>query len=487
MTMHIEVDNLHDAMPVGARSFAALSRMLYSPLAQTLYRDGSVDLFGLSLANLDCRRAAQHIVNAAAYGTRGTIHFINAHCIDTMLRDADYQHCLSEADGLLPDGSGLRLAAWLAAQPSPENCNGTDLFPELCAAAAAAGIPIFLLGGQEGIAEQTARTMQSRFPLLRIAGSASGYFAAEDEAALIERINASGAAILLVGMGVPQQEKWLASHRDVLNPAIAMGVGGLFDYYSGRIPRAPAWLRRSGLEWTWRLACEPRRLAKRYLFGNARFCWQALGHGIRARGWSNALSAGIKRLFDFTAALAALLFFLPLFLFVSAAIMIEDRGAPFFFQTRIGHRGKPFRMWKFRSMYRDAEARKAALAVLNERDSVCFKMKQDPRVTKVGRFIRRSSIDELPQLVNILLGQMSIVGPRPALPNEVLTYARREQGRLGGKPGLTCVWQVSGRADIPFDQQVDMDIGYLNNRTLLQDLWLIARTVPAILSGRGAY
>lgn len=138
-------------------------------------------------------------------------------------------------------------------------------------------------------------------------------------------------------------------------------------------------------------------------------------------------------------------------------------------------------------MYKDAEARKAKLASQSERDSICFKMKSDPRITRIGKFIRRTSIDELPQILNILSGQMSVVGPRPALPNEVLAYKDKERGRLIGKPGLTCTWQVSGRADIPFDQQVDMDLEYLSKKSLLRDLILITRTVPAVITGKGAY
>ena len=123
----------------------------------------------------------------------------------------------------------------------------------------------------------------------------------------------------------------------------------------------------------------------------------------------------------------------------------------------------------------------------NERDSICFKMKSDPRITRVGKWIRRTSLDELPQILNILTGEMSVVGPRPALPSEVLSYKAKERGRLTGKPGLTCTWQVSGRADIPFAKQVEMDLEYLASKSLLRDLVLITKTVPAVITGRGAY
>ena len=135
----------------------------------------------------------------------------------------------------------------------------------------------------------------------------------------------------------------------------------------------------------------------------------------------------------------------------------------------------------------EAEARRAALLKDSERDGICFKMRNDPRITKTGKFIRRFSIDELPQLLNVLLGHMSLVGPRPALGSEVSAYQNSAYRRLGGKPGITCIWQVSGRAEIPFQKQLAMDVAYLKNRGLVTDLWLLFRTIPAVLTGRGAY
>ena len=135
----------------------------------------------------------------------------------------------------------------------------------------------------------------------------------------------------------------------------------------------------------------------------------------------------------------------------------------------------------------DAEHRLQALQDVSEREGACFKMKRDPRITPVGRWLRRLSLDELPQLINVMKGEMSIVGPRPALPSEVIAYDDRARGRLNGMPGLTCTWQVSGRAELPFENQVELDIAYLKRPSLLTDLKLILRTIPAVVSGRGAY
>lgn len=468
-------------------SHLIIGRSHITELALSLYDETAISLFGLELVNGSLSDVASKIVAAASQGERNSIQFINAHCINIAKQDAQYAADLHSVDVLLPDGSGLRQAGKLAGSGPVNNLNGTDLFPHICEKAAQANQSIFLLGGKPGIAAAAAKNMRNRYPGLQFASAQNGYFADGTDEQIVEQINSSGASILMVGMGVPMQEKWIAKYRDQITVPVVMGVGGLFDYYSGSIPRAPVLLRESGLEWCWRFAMEPRRLAGRYIGGNLRFIGHAIAHAFVVRGHPKRYAAASKRTLDLSIALLALLLLGPLAAAICLLITLEDRGSPFFRQTRIGTDGKPFRIWKFRSMYKDAEARKAQLADQNERDSICFKMKSDPRITRIGKLIRRTSLDELPQILNILSGQMSVVGPRPALPNEVLAYEDKERGRLTGKPGLTCTWQVSGRADIPFDQQVDMDLEYLSKRSLLRDLILITRTVPAVISGRGAY
>ncbi len=195
-----------------------------------------------------------------------------------------------------------------------------------------------------------------------------------------------------------------------------------------------------------------------------------------------------KRALDALATGLGLLLLAPLFAVVAIAIRLDSPGPVLFSQTRVGKNGKTFRCWKFRSMYVDAEARKAALMAENEMaGGVIFKMKHDPRITRVGRFIRKASIDELPQLWNVFIGDMSLVGPRPAVPSEVDQYTPYERQRLAVKPGITCFWQVSGRSNLPFDEQVRLDIHYANVRSLWVDITLLLRTVPAVLFARGAY
>lgn len=458
---------------------------LFGPRLSQMQR---TPLFGLELLKGNRGEVAAELVAMAAAGECATIQFINAHCVNVLENDPAYRRALEAADYLLPDGSGLAIAAQLAGVEMGENLNGTDLFPEICRNAAATELPIYLLGGRPGVAAGAARAMRSMFPELTVAGTRHGFWKHDsaEEDALIEEINESGAAILFVGMGVPMQEKWIARVRHRLTARVVLGVGGLFDYYSGMVARAPMLMRMVGCEWAWRLLLEPRRLFVRYVLGNPRFIARAITHAMHAREVAGRISLSIKHQFDRAMAGFALMVFSPVFLAVALAIKLEDGGPVFFRQTRIGAFGKPFAMWKFRSMVVDAEARLTQIAGQSERQGN-FKMKRDPRVTRVGALLRRLSLDELPQLINIVRGEMSVVGPRPALPREVVHYDETTRKRLAGLPGLTCTWQVSGRADIPFDQQVELDVNYLKKRTLLGDLTLIVKTIPAVITARGAY
>ena len=194
----------------------------------------------------------------------------------------------------------------------------------------------------------------------------------------------------------------------------------------------------------------------------------------------------VKRAADIICSLLALIFLSPLFLAVSIAIK-KDGGPVFFMQQRIGKDGKAFRMYKFRSMVVNAEEMLKELQSKNEASGPVFKIENDPRVTKVGRFIRKYSIDELPQLINILIGDMSIVGPRPPLPSEVVMYSEYDMQRLKVRPGLTCYWQCGGRSKISFEKWIDMDLEYINDQGIWCDLKIILKTIPAVFNGDGAY
>lgn len=195
-----------------------------------------------------------------------------------------------------------------------------------------------------------------------------------------------------------------------------------------------------------------------------------------------------KRILDIALSVLGIIFLSPLFIIVAILIKLEDRNGPVIFkQVRVGKDGKEFTMYKFRSMVANAEELKPKLMSQNEVTGPVFKIKNDPRVTKVGRFIRKTSIDELPQLFNVLKGEMTLVGPRPPLPEEVAQYTSYEWQRLSVRPGLTCYWQVYGRNSLPFEEWVRLDLKYIQERNLIVDIKLILRTVFVLFGSKNAY
>jgi len=195
----------------------------------------------------------------------------------------------------------------------------------------------------------------------------------------------------------------------------------------------------------------------------------------------------IKRIIDFIGGVIGLLIFSPLFLIVAIAIKCNSRGTIFYRQTRLGQNGRKFVMYKFRSMVNDADQMKDQLQNRNEMDGPVFKMKEDPRITKIGRFLRKYSLDEFPQFINVLKGEMSLVGPRPPIQEEVEQYSLWQRRRLSMKPGLTCLWQIKGRSKIDFEEWMRLDLEYIDNWSLWLDFTIILRSIPAILTARGAF
>lgn len=458
-----------------ARTFAAAQPVM-PPLP-------TVPLFGTEVVSATPEAVTADLL---APGAQRRVAFVNAHCANVLARDPIYAAAVQTADRVLPDGIGVEQAARMQGHDLAANLNGTDFVPRLLLEAAARGLSVFLFGAAPGVAAAAAARLARDIPGLRVAGHRDGFAGAADSDAAIAAINASGADILLVAMGVPAQDIWLDRHAHRLAPRLLMGVGALFDFLSGRVARAPAPLRRARLEWAWRLALEPRRLARRYLLGNLAFLARE-GRAALRRHEGMEPQALAKRALDIAIAGGALIALAPLLAATALAIRLDSPGPVLFRQTRIGRDGRPFRIFKFRSMHLDAEARRAALLARSDRAGICFKARHDPRITRAGRLLRRFSIDELPQILNVLRGEMSIVGPRPALPEEVAQYPARALGRLAVKPGLTGLWQVSGRAEIGFERMVDMDLAYARSRSLLLDVLLIALTFRAVVSGRGAY
>src|SRR5262245_48012560 len=202
-----------------------------------------------------------------------------------------------------------------------------------------------------------------------------------------------------------------------------------------------------------------------------------LGHG----------SDLLKRSFDILVSFLLLVSLAPLFLLIGLLVKLEDGGPVIFSQTRVGRYGRHFKMYKVRSMCLDAEQRLKDLLERNHhREGITFKIKDDPRITRVGKWLRKFSLDELPQIWNVFIGNMSLVGPRPPLPREVNKYSPADRRRLAIKPGITCIWQISGRSEIDFSGQVQLDVNYIESQSFWTDVIILTRTVPAVISGKGA-
>ena len=201
------------------------------------------------------------------------------------------------------------------------------------------------------------------------------------------------------------------------------------------------------------------------------------------------LAESVKRALDIGGSLSAIVLFSPIFIGTALAIKLEDGGPILFLQDRVGRGGRLFKVFKFRSMVQNADKLKDQLLKMNQHgsDGVTFKIENDPRITRVGRFIRKYSIDEFPQFFNVLLGDMSLVGPRPPVPREVAKYKAMHLRRLAVKPGITCLWQVGGRAGIDFEGQVRLDLQYIASESAWNDIKILLKTVPAVIKGEGAY
>lgn len=229
----------------------------------------------IPVSNITMDEAIDEVFNAVHAHTPQSpsrhMHFVNAHCINVASRDSRYHDVLTRADSLLPDGSGIRLAGKMLGTEIKDNVNGTDMFPLLCRRCAETGKRIYLLGAKPGVAEKAAQWAVSYCGKDIISGFSDGYFPPEQNLQIIDEINQSRTDILLTAMGVPNQEIWLDANREHIHVPVCMGVGGLLDFYSGTIPRAPRIMRRLGVEWIWRLMMEPSRMWRRYIIGNVVF------------------------------------------------------------------------------------------------------------------------------------------------------------------------------------------------------------------------
>lgn len=235
----------------------------------------SISLFGVQILNVTMEYALARIDRIVREQARAVMFFVNAYSLNVAWADREFRNVLASAHSVFGDGIGVWFASKIAGTPIVDNVNGTDMLPLLCKLCIERGYSLFLLGAKPGVDERMGIALTEQYPGLRITGCHHGYFDKEhDSAAVVGLINNSNPDILLVAFGVPEQEKWIHRYAGDLHCAVAIGVGGLFDFYSGDKPRAPLWMRKHGLEWVFRLICEPRRLWHRYLVGSPLFIWR---------------------------------------------------------------------------------------------------------------------------------------------------------------------------------------------------------------------
>ena len=502
------------------RSFFYDFKILIKSLISLLYYKkiinyrSKVKLFDIEFDNLTRIEILKNIKNAVDKKEKKSLYFVNADCLNKSQKDPVYKHILQKGDYILPDGSGINIACNILDNPLKENLNGTDLFPYICSLAQKQDYKIYLYGAKKGLAQRAKDELLKKYKTLQIVGVHHGYVQKQDIPQLIRDINQSKADILFVALGASVQEAFIEKYKNKIDAKLFLGVGGLFDFYSKSIKRAPLFIREIGFEWTYRMLQEPQRMWKRYLIGNPQFLYGVYQYKKSSNKniliesylknydahtfhykyknilWKLKLncSSFFKRLMDIVVSGLMLFLLLPLFCVLGLVIRIESKGSFLFCQNRVGKNGKIFKMYKFRSMIMHASALKTQLVQKNEsKDGITFKMKDDPRITKVGKFIRKTSLDELPQLFNVLRGEMSLVGPRPPIISEVEEYSIEDRKRLDIKPGITCIWQVSGRSEIPFKQQVIMDKKYIKEHGFVYDIILLLKTIPAVFFSKGSY
>lgn len=234
-----------------------------------------IRLFSVPIRNCKMQQAIDSIIQYARQGTNANFAFVNADCLNKVWGQDRYRIALERMQEVYADGIGVKLAARMEGVTIEDNVNGTDLFPLLCEEAAKQKLKLFLLGARASVVEQCAKNMRQRFPGLIIAGTQQGYFKKSDADKVIKQINQSGADIVFVAFGAPLQEFWVDDYHHELQASVCICVGGCFDFYSGRISRAPLWLRELSMEWVWRLIQEPKRMWQRYIIGNPLFLYRA--------------------------------------------------------------------------------------------------------------------------------------------------------------------------------------------------------------------
>ncbi|SMY16432.1 WecB/TagA/CpsF family glycosyltransferase [Photobacterium aquimaris] len=420
------------------------------------------------------------MIIAIPKSTPSLIGYVNTDCLNKLKDNTTYRENLAKFNLVLPDGVGLKLALKLKGILPGDNINGTDFSPKVLELAAKENWSVFFLGGESNISHKALMKFKYSYPNLRVAGSHHGFFDNNEE--VIDLINKSNTQILFVGLGTPIQEQWVINNYKKLSVRVVICVGGMFDYYAGKVQRAPLLIRQMGFEWIYRLYQEPKRLWNRYIIGNANFIfWNVLN----ALNIKMSCFYFLSRFIDVIISSIALIIWLPFHIILYFLLFIIERKNPIFKQVRVGKNGQRFLMYKYITMDNDIILDKDKIKN-NTSGGIRYKSKHDPRITKIGYWLRKFSIDEIPQFFNVLKGEMKLVGPRPALESEVDKYTQLHKLRLLIKPGMTGIWQISGRSELSCRKQFELDLNYVMTRNIMMDLLIIIRTIPAVISTRGA-
>lgn len=470
---------------------------------------------GLVFNTLDAETFARWISMSLFTPGNQTIIFTDAIALNLIGEDKLAFESLRHADLLIPKGQSLKLMLNKATINHMPAASTERLYQELLAEIEHRSIKLSLLVEEKSASSKLDALLKQLYPSLKydIQSIDNAYrFSTSELAAKLEE---SETRIVISCLQSPNQERMLSRLNRQMRDQLFIGTGQSFissldeltRHKSGFVPRLFSallrkrqsillrpnhWLGYLGRWVSSRLEQEDDHKGLNATLTRSGWGTRLLRLSIAFKAWSfrvrRPIGLAVKRVLDLLGVGSGLLALLPLLICVALIIKLSSPGPIFYSQIRVGFRGKTFRMWKFRSMYTDADKRKAELEAQNEMaGGVLFKMKQDPRITPIGRIIRRLSIDELPQLFNVLTGEMSLVGPRPALPKEVAEYPVLARARLEVKPGLTGLWQISGRSDLPFDKQVLLDTAYVHTQSTTNDIKLIAKTIPAVISGKGAY
>ena len=477
--------------------------------------EGPLNHLGLSFSRLDSHSFISWIGLGLMTPGNKTLSFVDATVLNQCRDDKQAYEMLKRAELLVPRGQALQLQLSVYNADLQPSAPTQMLYDELLLELESRQLTTVFLAGDKKMVTALEPLLLQRYPKLKCSVQTLNDQYHFSTAQLANQLQQSESQVVISLLESPQQERMLSRLNRLMKDQLFIGIGtGLPEsLIELKATESTLWRRIS-------LALRKKRhsilLKPTQWLGYAARWFEAklrpqgdaaqlnlalLGSGWRSRllrtliavkassfRMRRAIGALLKRALDLIGVGTGLLLLSPMLIVVALLIKLSSPGPIFYSQMRVGLRGKLFRMWKFRSMYTDADKRKAELEAQNEMaGGVLFKMKRDPRITPIGRIIRRLSIDELPQLLNVLTGEMSLVGPRPALPQEVEAYPVLARARLEVKPGLTGLWQISGRSDLPFDKQVLLDTAYVHTQSTTNDIKLIAKTIPAVVSGKGAY